>query len=49
VCARKLWYALRYDPVAREKALAAALRAAGFLDEASWSERRASWLLSTVR
>lgn len=44
VCARKLWYALRYDPLAREQALAAATAAAGLADEATWSTRRAAWL-----
>jgi archaemetzincin len=44
VCAHKLWYAVRYDPVAREEALAKALAAAGFADEAAWSARRAAWI-----
>jgi archaemetzincin len=49
VCAHKLWWSLRYDPAEREKKLAAALSAAGFADEATWSERRASWVTSGVR
>jgi archaemetzincin len=49
VCAHKLWWALRYDAAAREDALAGALRAAGFADEAAWSERRASWIRTGAR
>ncbi len=44
VCAHKLWHSLRFDPAAREEALAAALGAAGLLDEAGWSQRRARWI-----
>ncbi|HUQ01923.1 MAG TPA: archaemetzincin [Kofleriaceae bacterium] len=49
VCAHKLWWALRYDAAAREDALATALRAAGFADEAAWSERRARWIRTGTR
>jgi len=48
-CAHKLWWALRYDPAAREEALAAALTSAGFADEAAWSARRARWIRTGAR
>lgn len=49
VCAHKLWWSLRYDAAAREDALAGALRAAGFDDEAAWSERRSRWIRTGAR
>jgi len=36
----KLWWAIRFDPIARETALAATWRALGFADEAAYYERR---------
>jgi archaemetzincin len=44
VCARKLHFALDYDPAQREADLAATLRKLGIDDEAAWSERRAAWI-----
>ncbi|HWO19199.1 MAG TPA: archaemetzincin [Kofleriaceae bacterium] len=44
VCARKLQFALDFDPAQRETALAATLRKLGIDDEAAWSEARAAWI-----
>ena len=49
VCYHKLWWAIRFDPVAREAALAAALRELGIDDEAAWSERRLRWIRDGAR
>lgn len=49
VCTHKLWWAIRFDPAAREDALARALAAAGFADEAAWSARRARWIRDGTR
>jgi archaemetzincin len=49
VCLRKLWSAIRFDPAAREEALAATLRRLGIDDEAEWSEQRARWIRTGKR
>jgi archaemetzincin len=49
VCLHKLWWAIRFDPVAREQALAEVLRELGIDDEAAWSERRLAWIRDGVR
>jgi archaemetzincin len=49
VCARKLHFALDFDPAKREAELAATLRKLGIADEAAWSERRAAWIRDGVR
>jgi archaemetzincin len=49
VCARKLHFALDFDPAKREAELAATLRKLGIDDEAAWSERRAAWIRDSVR
>jgi len=49
VCARKLHFALDYDPARREAELAAVLRKLGIEDEAAWSERRAAWIRDGTR
>jgi archaemetzincin len=41
---RKLYFAIGFDPAAREEALARVLRDLGIADEADWSERRARWI-----
>ena len=49
VCLRKLHAAIRFDPAAREEALASALRELGIDDEAAWSAARAKWIREGVR
>jgi archaemetzincin len=49
VCLHKLWWAIRFDPVAREHALVEVLRELGIDDEAAWSERRLNWIRDGVR
>ena len=49
VCLHKLWWAIRFDPAAREAALAKVLRELGITDEAEWSERRARWIRDGTR
>ena len=49
VCMHKLWWAIRFDPVARERELARVLRELGIDDEADWSERRLRWIRDGVR
>jgi archaemetzincin len=49
VCLHKLWWAIRFDPAARESAVADALRSLGITDEADWSARRARWIRDGVR
>ena len=44
VCLRKLHAAIKFDPAAREDALAAALGRFGLHDEAAWSTARAKWI-----
>jgi archaemetzincin len=44
VCMHKLWWAIEFDPAAREENLAKTLRALGIEDEAAWSEQRARWI-----
>lgn len=44
VCLHKLWWAIEFDPAAREEALAKVLRTYGIEDEAAWSERRTQWI-----
>ena len=44
VCLRKLHAAIRFDPAAREDALAAVFGELGIDDEASWSAARATWI-----
>ncbi len=49
VCMHKLWAAIEFDPVKRERELAATLRALGITDEAEWSEHRTSWIKTGKR
>jgi len=49
VCLHKLWWAIEFDPAAREAALAKILRELGIDDEAAWSERRARWIRDGAR
>jgi archaemetzincin len=49
VCLRKLHSAIRFDPAAREDALAAVFRRLGIDDEAAWSAARATWIRDGVR
>jgi archaemetzincin len=49
VCLHKLWWAIRFDPAARESAVAKALVDLGIADEAAWSERRARWIRDGTR
>ena len=49
VCLRKLHSALRFDPAAREEAVAAALGRLGIADEAAWASARATWIRRGVR
>ncbi len=49
VCARKLHFAVDFDPARREADLAATLRKLGIADEAAWSERRAAWIRDGTR
>jgi archaemetzincin len=44
VCLRKLHWAIKFDPAAREDALAAVFGSLGIADEASWSAARATWI-----
>jgi archaemetzincin len=49
VCLRKLQWALKFDPAAREDALASAFAELGINDETAWSTARATWIRSGVR
>ena len=49
VCLRKLYAAIRFDPAAREHALAAVFGRLGIADEAAWSAARATWIRDGVR
>ena len=49
VCLRKLHSSIRFDPAAREDALAAAFGRLGIDDEAAWSAARATWIRRGVR
>lgn len=49
VCLRKLHAAIRFDPAAREEAMAAAFGRLGIADEAAWSAARATWIRDGVR
>jgi archaemetzincin len=49
VCLRKLQLAIKFDPAAREDALAAAWGRLGIDDEAAWSRARAAWIRRGVR
>jgi archaemetzincin len=49
VCLRKLYSANRFDPAAREEALADVFGRLGLTDEAAWSAARAAWIRSGVR
>jgi archaemetzincin len=44
VCLRKLYSVIRFDPAAREDALAAVFGRLGIDDEAAWSAARARWI-----
>jgi archaemetzincin len=48
VCLRKLHSAIRFDPAAREDALASAFGSLGLRDEAAWSAARATWIRDGV-
>jgi len=48
VCLRKLHAAIKFDPAAREDALAAMFGRLGIDDEAAWSAARAAWIRSGV-
>lgn len=48
VCLRKLQSAIRFDPAAREDALASAFGGLGIDDEAAWSTARATWIRAGV-
>lgn len=49
VCTHKLWWAIRFDPAAREAELAKVLGELGITDEAEWSTRRARWIRDGTR
>ena len=49
VCLRKLYWAIQFDPAAREDALASEFAALGITDEAAWSTARAAWIRNGVR
>ena len=49
VCLRKLYSAIKFDPAAREDALAAVFGRLGIDDEAAWSAARATWIRNGVR
>jgi archaemetzincin len=49
VCLRKLYSAIKFDPAAREDALAAVFGALGIDDEPAWSAARATWIRNGVR
>ena len=49
VCLRKLHSAIKFDPAAREEALAAVFGRLGIDDEAAWSAARATWIRRGVR
>jgi archaemetzincin len=49
VCLRKLHSAIRFDPAAREDALAAVFGRLGIDDEAAWSAARATWIRHSLR
>jgi len=49
VCLRKLHSAIRFDPAAREDALAAVFARLRIDDEAAWSAARATWIRRGVR
>jgi archaemetzincin len=49
VCLRKLHAAIRFDPAAREEALAAAFSRLGIAGEAAWSAARAAWIRDGIR
>ena len=49
VCLRKLHAAIRFDPAAREDALAAVFGRLGMDEEAGWSAARAAWIRDGVR
>ena len=49
VCLRKLQSAIRFDPAAREDALAAVFGRLGIDDEAAWSAARAAWIRNGTR
>jgi archaemetzincin len=49
VCLHKLWWVTRFDPAAREEALAKVLGELHIDDEAAWSARRARWIRTGER
>jgi archaemetzincin len=49
VCLRKLHSAIKFDPAAREDALATVFARLGIDDEAAWSAARATWIRDGVR
>jgi archaemetzincin len=49
VCLRKLYSAIKFDPAAREDALAAVFGKLGIEDETAWSGARAAWIRNGVR
>jgi archaemetzincin len=49
VCLRKLHSVIKFDPAAREDALAAVFGRLGIDDEAAWSAARATWIRHGVR
>jgi archaemetzincin len=49
VCLRKLHSAIKFDPAAREDALAGVFGGLGIDDEAAWSAARATWIRQGVR
>jgi archaemetzincin len=49
VCLRKLHAAIKFDPAAREDALAAVFGRLGINDEAAWSAARATWIRNGIR
>ena len=49
VCLRKLHAAIKFDPAAREDALAGVFGRLGIDDEAAWSAARATWIRNGVR
>jgi hypothetical protein len=47
--ARKLHWAIKFDPAAREDALASVFTELEIKDEAAWSMARATWIRGGVR
>lgn len=48
MCLHKLYSAIKFEPAARENALAAVFGRLGIDDEAGWSAARATWLRNGV-